>query len=219
MAFPDPSTSAVDDVDDHADQPPKDMGAPEPDGRDTGPVANRPRRMRQRVRTVVEWVLIIGGALVVALIIKTFLFQAFYIPSESMEPTLIDRDRVIVNKLSYQLHDVNRGDLVVFDRPPNEPETEIDELIKRVIALPGESVEARDGSVYIDGQRLSEPYLVDGASTHAFGPVMVPEDRVFVMGDNRGNSRDSRVFGPIDEDLIVGRAFVRVWPLGRLAFL
>lgn len=179
-----------------------------------------PTRARSKaIRNTVEWILVIGGALVVALLIKTFLFQAFYIPSESMEPTLIDRDRVIVNKLSYRLHDVNRGDLVVFDRPPNEPPTEIDELIKRVIALGGETVEARQGEIFIDGRRLEEPYLAERASSGSFGPVLVPDGHVFVMGDNRNNSRDSRVFGPIDEDLIVGRAFVRVWPLGRLAFL
>jgi signal peptidase I len=175
--------------------------------------------VRATVRAVVEWVVVIGGALLAAFLIKTFLFQAFYIPSESMEPTLIDRDRVVVNKVSYRLHDVNRGDLVVFDRPPAEPVTQIDELIKRVIGLPGETVEARDGSIYIDGRRLEEPYLADGEYTHAFGPVTVADEQVFVMGDNRGNSRDSRVFGPIDEDLIVGRAFVRVWPVNRLAFL
>lgn len=176
-------------------------------------------RRRHRVRGVVEWVIVIVGAVIVALLVKTFLFQAFYIPSESMEPTLVDRDRVIVNKLSYRLHDVNRGDLIVFGRPPSEPVTEIDELIKRVVATEGETVEARDGSVYIDRQRLHEPYLADGTFTAAFGPVEVPPGHVFVLGDNRGNSRDSRVFGPVDEDLIVGRAFVRVWPLGRLAFL
>ncbi len=176
-------------------------------------------RPRSGLKTALEWVVVIGGALVVAFLIKTFLFQAFYIPSESMEPTLIERDRVIVNKLSYRLHDVNRGDLVVFDRPPNEPPTEVEELIKRVIALGGETIEGRDGEIYIDGRLLVEPYLKVPASSGSFGPVTVPEGHVFVMGDNRTNSRDSRIFGPIDEDLIVGRAFVRVWPLGRLAFL
>jgi signal peptidase I len=171
------------------------------------------------VRNAVEWVLVIAGALLVAFLIKTFLFQAFYIPSESMEPTLVNRDRVIVNKLSYRLHDVNRGDLVVFDRPPNEPPTEVEELIKRVIALEGETIEARQGEIFIDGRLLTEPYLNTPSSSGTFGPLMVPDGHVFVMGDNRNNSRDSRVFGPIDEDLIVGRAFVRVWPLGRLAFL
>jgi signal peptidase I len=186
---------------------------------DPDPSAPPERTRSKALRNAVEWILVIVGALVVALLIKTFLFQAFYIPSESMEPTLIDRDRVIVNKLSYRLHDVNRGDLVVFDRPPNEPPTEIDELIKRVVALGGETIEARQGEIFIDGRRLDEPYLTAPASSGTFGPVLIPDGHVFVMGDNRNNSRDSRVFGPIDEDLIVGRAFVRVWPLGRIAFL
>jgi signal peptidase I len=185
----------------------------------TRPADTTPQTRSKALRNTVEWVLVIVGALLVALVIKTFLFQAFYIPSESMEPTLIDRDRVVVNKLSYRLHDVNRGDLVVFDRPPNEPPTEIDELIKRVIALGGETIEGRQGEIFIDGRRLDEPYLAEPASSGSFGPITIPDGHVFVMGDNRNNSRDSRIFGPIDEELIVGRAFVRVWPLGRLAFL
>lgn len=171
------------------------------------------------VAGIVEWVVVVVGALLVALVIRAFLFQAFYIPSESMEATLIEHDRVIVNKLSYRLHDVNRGDLIVFKRPPSEPPTEIPELIKRVVGLPGETIEGRDGSVFIDGRRLVEPYLADGPGFGPFGPVQIPEGQVFVMGDNRNNSRDSRVFGPINEDLIVGRAFVLVWPPGRWAFL
>lgn len=177
---------------------------------------------RSFIANIVEWAVLIVGALVVALVIRAFVFQAFYIPSESMEQTLIENDRVIVNKLSYRLHDVNRGDLVVFRRPPSEPPTEIPELIKRVIALPGETIEGRDGIVYIDGQRLVEPYVAEDSSLGAmgsFGPVLVPEGHVFVMGDNRNNSRDSRVFGPIEEDSIVGRAFILVWPPSRWAFL
>lgn len=174
---------------------------------------------RNLTKSIVEWALVIGGALLVAFLIKTFLFQAFYIPSESMEPTLIRNDRVIVNKLSYSLHDVNRGDVIVFDRPPNEPASEIDELIKRVIGLGGETIEGRDGAIYIDGRRLVEPYLPAGSDAGTFAPVQIPDGHVFTMGDNRGNSRDSRFYGPIDEDLIVGRAFVRVWPVGRLGFL
>lgn len=174
---------------------------------------------RSVVAGMVEWVIVVVGALVVALVIRAFLFQAFYIPSESMEPTLVERDRVIVNKLSYRLHDVNRGDLIVFKRPPSEPPTDIPELIKRVIGLPGETIEGRDGVVYIDGRRLVEPYMYDGPPFGSFGPVMVPDDHVFVMGDNRNNSRDSRMFGPIAEDSIVGRAFVLVWPPSRWSFL
>jgi signal peptidase I len=164
-------------------------------------------------RNVVEWVGIVVGALLVAVIVKTFLIQAFYIPSLSMYSTLDKGDRVLVNKVSYRLHDINRGDVVVFKRPPGVPDTGIKDLIKRVIGLPGETVEGHDGGVYVNGKRLEESYLDDGTVTADFPPEKVPEGDIFVMGDNRGNSEDSRVFGPIEDDLVVGRAFVRVWPL------
>jgi signal peptidase I len=170
------------------------------------------------VRSVLEWVAVVGGALVIALVIKTFLLQAFYIPSSSMESTLNIGDRVLVNKLSYRLHDVNRGDIVVFERPPGEPASDIHDLIKRVVALEGETVSLdENGRVLIDGEVLDEPYLAEGTTTNRLAePVVVPEGHVFVMGDNRNDSRDSRFFGPIEEDSIVGRAFFRVWPLGDI---
>lgn len=185
----------------------EDDGAPPP------PPA-RPRW----VKTAVEWVLIVGSALLAAFLIKTFLLQAFYIPSPSMEPTLNVDDRILVNKLSYRLHDVNRGDIVVFERPPNEFGA-VRDLVKRVIALPGETVEGREGQVFVDGAPLPEPYLPDGSTTGAFGPEVIPPDHYWVMGDNRGNSSDSRVFKSIDESRIIGRAFVRVWPVGDFGFL
>lgn len=182
-----------------------------------------------RLRGLVEWIVVIVGAVVVAMVIKTFLIQAFFIPSQSMETTLDVGDRVLVNKLSYRLHEVNRGDIVVFERPEAEATDGIKDLIKRVIALPGERLVIRDNTIFIDGKRLEEPYLDPGTVT-TNGPAspwrctdeepcVIPEGEVWVMGDNRPNSRDSRYFGPIDEDAIVGRAFVRIWPLDRLGFL
>jgi signal peptidase I len=169
--------------------------------------------------------------------------QAFRIPSESMEPQLLVGDRVVVSRLAYRLHDPRRGDIVVFDCPPGEdcpqegprnvvrrsvdtvleallvrqPKTE--EFIKRVVALPGETVEGHDGAVWIDGRRLHEPYLPTGTRTSTFKPRVIPPGRVWVMGDNRTNSADSRVFGPVRESTIVGRAIWRVWPPTRPAFL
>ncbi|MGE0794938.1 MAG: signal peptidase I [Acidimicrobiia bacterium] len=178
----------------------------------------RAREAERRTRNLVEWAAIIVGALLLALLVKTFLFQAFYIPSLSMYPTLDKGDRVLVNKLSYDLHDVHRGDLVVFERPPGEPST-IKDLIKRVIGLPGDVIEARDGIVYIDGKPLEEDYVDAGDRTENLPAQTVPEGELFVMGDNRDNSEDSRVFGPIDEDTVVGRAFVRVWPVTRFSLL
>jgi len=194
-------------------------GAPPEHPEDEPPGDAPPRKKDSGLRNVVEWVLIIGGAFLVAFVVKTFLIQAFFIPSGSMLPTLHEDDRVLVNKLSYDLHDVNRGDLVVFERPEGETAGQIKDLIKRVVALPGERIEQRDGDVYIDGQLLEEPYLDDGTETTNLEPQTVPEDHVFVMGDNRDDSMDSRVFSAIDEDLIVGRAFVRVWPLNHLGLL
>lgn len=207
-----------------------DVDAPDDESSDTGASSEK---SRSTTRSIVEWVAVIGGALIVALVIKTFLIQAFYIPSGSMEPTLDIGDRVLVNKLSYRLHDVNRGDLVVFEAAEGEgncgiPVSEaatgvaeggIKDLIKRVIGLPGETVEGRDGQIVINGRVLDEPYLPDGVATADFEAVEIPEGCIFVMGDNRGDSRDSRVFGPIGEDQIVGRAFVRVWPPNDLGFL
>jgi len=183
------------------------------------------------LRNVVEWVVIAGGALLVAFVIKTFLLQAFYIPSLSMAPTLKVNDRVLVNKLSYDLHDVNRGDLIVFENPGDAGTTTKD-LIKRVIGLPGETVEARNGRVLINGQELAEPYIERDVETRGAicqtetmpgcvgqDKIVVPPDTYFVMGDNRANSRDSRFIGPIPGSRIIGRAFVRVWPITEIGLL
>lgn len=169
-------------------------------------------------RNALEWAVVLVGAVLVALLLRASLFQAFWIPSESMESTLLTNDRVLVNKVSYRLHDINRGDIVVFERPDDEPGA-IRDLIKRVIALPGETVEATDGSVYINGQRLVEPYLEEGIVTDDFPPTVVPEGEIFVMGDNRDNSQDSRWFGSVSEERVVGRAFVLFWPVGRVGSL
>jgi signal peptidase I len=194
--------------------------APEP-GPEPEPALDRATRLRaRRARTrkqTIEWVLLIGGALLLALLIKTFLVQAFYIPSESMYPTLKTHDRVLVNKLSYKLHDVHRGDIVVFTKPEKEV-SDIKDLVKRVIGLSNETIEAHDNHIYVNGRRLSEKYLPRGTVTSDFEPVKIPDGRIWVMGDNRTRSEDSRVFGPIRESSIVGRVFVRIWPPNRLHF-
>lgn len=179
-------------------------------------------------RTIGEWVAVVAIAIAAALVIRLFLFQQYYIDGPSMESTLQAQDRVLVNKLSYRLHDVNRGDVVVFDRVTS-PDRH-DDLIKRVIALPGETLEIRSCLVYIDGVRLDEPYLdvevqsqIDpvarcGSHTDATA-LVVPAEMVFVMGDNRLQSFDSRDFGPIEIDKIRGRAFVVIWPFSAWSFL
>jgi signal peptidase I len=178
-------------------------------------------------------------AFVLALIIRTFLFQAFFIPSPSMEPTLVNGDRVLVNKIPYYFHDPRRGDIIVFENPNpgaavdrgvvkgffhwlfqglgfQQPESE--DFIKRVIGLPGDVVEGKQGSVFINGKKLREPYLTQ--KTQPFDATTVPMGKLFVMGDNRGNSLDSRFslgFVPIDK--VVGEAFIRIWPPSRFGLL
>jgi signal peptidase I len=199
---------------------PQDVFAPSgPTGDETPAAPSGHRNKRSTQRSIIEWVAVVGGALLVALVIRAFFLAAFYIPSESMAPTLEKGDRVLVNKLAYKLHDVNRGDVVVFKRPPNEPDNGIQDLIKRVVARPGETVEIRDCKVLIDGQALVEPYVKEWSRTCTSPPVTVGENQVFVMGDNRDDSQDSRFFGPISQDLIVGRAFVIVWPFTHLGWL
>jgi len=197
---------------------PEDVFVP---GRDEGEEPPLPpvKSKRTTTRTIIEWVAVVGGALVVALVIRAFFLAAFYIPSESMVPTLEKGDRVLVNKLSYKLHDVHRGDVVVFERPPNEPDNGIKDLIKRVIALPGETIEVRDCKVLINGNALDEPYVKEWSRTCTAAPKVVGNNEVFVMGDNRDDSQDSRFFGPISQNLIVGRAFVIVWPLTIIGWL
>ncbi len=184
--------------------------------------------------------MLVGTAVLIAFLVKTFVAQAFYIPSGSMLPQLQIDDRVVVSKLAYRLHDPRRGDIVVFDEPgprsagdSSLPEKvgrgllqsiglaapSTDEYIKRVLAVPGERVEAKGGHVYVNGRRVVEPYLPPGLTTGDFPPRVVEEGRLWVMGDNRANSSDSRTFGTIPESDVVGRAFVRVWPLRASSFL
>jgi len=173
------------------------------------------------VRSLIEWVVILVAALTVAFVVKTFFIQAFFIPTGSMEPTLNIGDRVLVNKLSYDLHGIHRGDIVVFKSPPDEVASDpsIKDLIKRVIGLPGDRIQGIDGQVYINGKLLKESYLPPGTLTTNLPLQTVPPGRYFMMGDNRGDSEDSRFIGTIPRNLIVGRAFVRVWPLSRLGLL
>ena len=183
-----------------------------------------------KLRGFLEWISVIGVALAVAIVIRVFLLQQFYISGPSMETTMFSDNRVLVNKLAYRLGEIDRGDVVVFDRAiPNGNEIQHDDLIKRVIALGGETVSISKCVVYIDGVELPEPYLPkrdtemtdpgDRCSTVDMEAIVLETDEIFLMGDNRPQSFDSRMFGPIKKDLIIGQAFVLLWPLGEFKIL
>jgi signal peptidase I len=176
---------------------------------------------RRHLRGAVRLLLMLLVTAGIVGLLRTFVIASFYIPSESMEPTLhgcatCQPDRVLVDKLSYRFRGVSRTDVVVF-RKPADLHVEDKDLIKRVIGLPGDSVRGQGGSVYINDRKLSEPYVNPACGgTADFGPVLVPDGRYFVMGDNRCNSSDSRVFGPITRQSILGQAFAVVWPAKHL---
>lgn len=209
-----------------------------PEAGGPAPVQEAPPKPRSLLR---ELPLLLGVAFVIAFLVKTFVAQAFFIPSESMVHTLEKGDRVLVSRISYKLHNPRRGDIVVFTSPfetegssdePSLPsrvlhtilesvglrQPSTEDFIKRVIALPGETVEGKEGKIYINGRQLVEPYLADDPFG-SFPAKTIPEGEVWVMGDNRNSSSDSRVFGPIKESKIVGRAILRIWPPNRVGFL
>lgn len=181
-------------------------------------------RPRRRWPAPVRLAALLLSTVVLVIAMRSFVVASFYIPSASMEQTLhgcdgCEPDRVMVDKLSYRFVSPSRRDVVVFDRPP-EVQVADKELIKRIIGLPGDSVAARGRTVYVNGKALSEPY-VDSAcrGTDDFGPITVPAGRYFMMGDNRCNSEDSRIFGTIARSAFVGRAFAVVWPAKHLRWL
>ncbi len=207
-----------------------------------------PRKYRGRHRVehkrsfFKELPIILVVAFLVAFLLKTFALQAFYIPSASMEPTLYEGHRVLVEKVTYRFGDLERGDVVVFERDvvPDIPEEELSawtritdsvkglfgfptrghqDFIKRVIAVGGDEVQGIDGVVKVNGQPVDEPYLVPGTETSQFGPTVVPDGMIFVMGDNRGNSDDSRSFGPVPVDKVIGRGWILLWPVSEFSTL
>jgi signal peptidase I len=207
------------------------------------PQAPPPTKKKKEGSFLKELPILILIAFGLALLIKTFLLQAFYIPSESMVPTLKVGDRVLVNKLVYRIHPPRRGDIIVFIENPGarksfwgrvrnffteglgvtKPASK--DFIKRVIGLPGETIQITNGVVNIKepgGKSfdLSEPYLnAENRDNSSYGPFLIPSESYFVMGDNRANSADSRTsLGPVKKKVIIGRAFIRIWPLDRFGF-
>lgn len=168
--------------------------------------------MGDKKSAIWEWVEAIGIAVILALLIRTFLIQPFYIPSGSMEPTLQVGDKIIVNKLGNRFKDPERGQVIVFRYPLDKSQ----DFIKRVVGMPGEVIELLDSQVFVNGELLEENYLPADQLYPDFGPITVPEESYFVLGDNRDNSQDSRAWGFLHRDLVVGRAVAIFWPLDRL---
>jgi signal peptidase I len=158
---------------------------------------------------LVSFVLVFG-------FVRPFVVEAFWIPSASMVPTLKYGDRVLVNKFIYRFTEPQRGDIIVFKSVEGDGQ----DLIKRVVGVPGDEIAVRGGKLFVNGEPQKEPYVNKKYPDKSFyAPTTVPKDHVFAMGDNRANSQDSRVFGPVPEKNIEGEAFLRFWPPDRIGGL
>jgi signal peptidase I len=201
------------DPDDPADAEPDDPADAEPTGAD-------PRRRRRR-RVLTETAIFILAAVLLAGLVRAFAFQTFWIPSASMTPTLSVYDRIVVQKAFFSWHDVREGDIVVFSHPPLDrcPGPQGD-LVKRVIALPGQTIYSSGNSIYVNGRLLAEPYLPHydplgppiASSQH---PYRVPPGGFYMLGDNRADSCDSRYWGPIKGSSIIGKVVLLWWHDGH----
>ncbi len=189
-----------------------------PELHEQSPVPEQPTGNSTVIKTLGHWLRevleTIIPAVIIALVINLFLAQATQVYGQSMEPNLHHSQRLVVEKISYRFHGPRRGDVVVLKSPQNGSEL----LIKRVIGLPGETVTIHDGLVYIDGVPLAEPYLTQGTAGYV-EPTVVPPLHVYVLGDNRSFSNDSRSFGPVPLENIVGRAWFSYWPVDQVGFV
>ncbi len=152
----------------------------------------------------------------VFLFIRPFVVQAFFIPSPSMYPTLREGDHILVNKFVYRFREPRVGEIIVFKAPPDasDDNTERD-FIKRLVGVPGDTVEVKEGALFRNGRRMDEPYLEEKEITYSMPAMKIPDDRLFVLGDNRNDSRDSHWWGTLERKRVIGKAMVRFWPLNR----
>lgn len=175
---------------------------------------------RRKKHLLVEWLIIVLVALGVSFLMRTFVIQTFYIPSGSMEPTLQIGDRIIVSKLSVEFGTIHRGDIVVFKAPPAEHCGDpVTDLVKRVIGLPGDHLTSKGNTIYVNGSPLHETWTHYEPLGQAIGNVTVPANSYFMMGDNHPNSCDSRMWGSVPRSDLIGKVFLRIWPLNRFGFI
>ncbi len=199
------------------------LGREETDRPSGEPEEDRELLHRKRIRVIREWLVILVIALGAAFSLRTWVLEAFYVPSGSMEPTLDIGDRILVDKLAYDFSSIHLGDIIVFHRPPRDTvDPGIADLVKRVIGLPGQYVSfgpPNTDEVFVNGKLISQPWEPPGTvlgDSCPTTPQYVPPGYVFVMGDNRASSYDSRCFGPVSEKLIVGKVIARIWPPSRI---
>lgn len=169
--------------------------------------------MKQKMRLGwLTWTLI--GIVLIGVLLRLFVLKPYLIPSASMEPGIAPGDRILVNQLSYRFWAPSRGDIVVFAYPRDPNRT----FVKRVLALEGEKVELRDNQVFINGQLVNEPYLKPG-DYPPFGPETIPQGNIFVLGDNRRQSEDSREWGLLSKNYLIGKAGIIYYPIQRIKFI
>ncbi len=179
-------------------------------------------RPRSRSRSLIEWSIVAVIAVVASLLIRTFAFQTYFIPSGSMEPTLQVGDRIVVSKLSVELGTIHRGDILVFKAPPavlTDCGDAVADLVKRVIGLPGDHLTSAGNTIYVNGVPLAQPWTHVATLGRPIGNVYVAKNHYFMMGDNESDSCDSRYWGTIPRSSIIGKAVLRIWPLSRFGFL
>jgi len=173
--------------------------------------APKGRKKSGLLGTVIEIVVIVAAAFVIALLVQAFVVKPFTIHQVSMRPTLEEGDRILLNRLVYHFREPARGDVIVFHSPINDTE----DLVKRIVGVAGDRVAVTGGKLYVNSVAQDEPYLLEQDFSGEMAETLVPSEEVFVMGDNRNNSGDSRLFGPISTTGIIGSAFVVYWPIGQ----
>ena len=176
--------------------------------------ARRRERSSRTLRWLIEVVAIVAAAFVLALLVQQFVVKPFEIPSPSMEPTLMEGDRVLVNRLVYHFHPPHRGDVVVF-HPPGSASGSVP-FIKRIVAVAGDTISVHDGALYVNGERQTEAYLMEQDIVGTYPDTVIPPGTVWAMGDNRNDSGDSRSFGPVNLKSIMGEAFAVYWPFKHM---